>query len=148
MYVWPQRQSWRPLVCLLCIFFAFVVLLWQLKKCKVPTADIVHIYCALIHSILQNASAVFAGLPKYFACFAVVSSKAKLLWPPYTSTQVINFLFFPSSSTLLGYSYLTIYNVKVTRPSFCVGGYHPTLKLSGIPTFTFIVSLTHRMDNI
>ena len=38
-------------------------------------------------------------------------------------------------------------NVKVTRPSF-LGGYHPTLKLSGIPTFTFIVSLTHRMDNI
>ena len=28
------------------------------------------------------------------------------------------------------------------------GGYHPTLKLSGFPTFTFIVSLTHRMDNI
>ena len=27
-------------------------------------------------------------------------------------------------------------------------GYHPTLKLYGIPTFTFIVSLTHRMDNI
>ena len=38
---------------------------------------------------------------------------------------------------------------KVTRPSFFGGGgYHPTLKLSGIPTFTFIVSLTHRMDNI
>ena len=36
---------------------------------------------------------------------------------------------------------------KVTRPSF-LGGYHPTLKLSGIPTFTFIVSLTHKMDNI
>ena len=36
---------------------------------------------------------------------------------------------------------------KVTRPSF-FGGYHPTLKLSGIPIFTFIVSLTHRMDNI
>ena len=36
---------------------------------------------------------------------------------------------------------------KVTRPSF-LGGYHPTLKLSGIPTFTFIVSLTHRMNNI
>ena len=29
-----------------------------------------------------------------------------------------------------------------------LGGYHPTLKLSGITTFTFIVSLTHRMDNI
>ena len=26
--------------------------------------------------------------------------------------------------------------VKVTRPSF-LGGYHPSLKLSGIPTFTF-----------
>ena len=37
---------------------------------------------------------------------------------------------------------------KVTRPRFFGGGYHPTLKLSGIPTSTFIVSLTHRMDNI
>ena len=39
---------------------------------------------------------------------------------------------------------------KVTRPSFFggEGGYHPTLKLSAIPTFTFIVSLTLRMDNI
>ena len=37
--------------------------------------------------------------------------------------------------------------LKVTRPSF-FGGYHPTLTLSGIPTFTFIASLTHRMDNI
>ena len=25
----------------------------QLKKCKVPSADIVHIYCALIRSILE-----------------------------------------------------------------------------------------------
>ena len=37
--------------------------------------------------------------------------------------------------------------LKVTRSSF-LGGYHPTLTLSGIPTFTFIASLTHRMDNI
>ena len=38
--------------------------------------------------------------------------------------------------------------IKVTRPSFSGGGgYHPTLKLSGILTFTFMVSLTHRMDN-
>ena len=35
----------------------------QLKKCKVPSADIVHIYCALIRSILEYAYAVFAGLP-------------------------------------------------------------------------------------
>ena len=37
----------------------------QLKKCKGPSADIVHIYCALIRSILEYASAVFADLPKY-----------------------------------------------------------------------------------
>ena len=39
--------------------------------------------------------------------------------------------------------------IKVTRPSFFLGGgYHPTLKLSGITNFTFIISLTQRMDNI
>ena len=27
-------------------------------------------------------------------------------------------------------------------------GYHPTLKFSGIPTFTLIISLTYSMDNI
>ena len=34
-------------------------------------------------------------------------------------------------------------HLKVTQHSFFLGGggYHPTLKLSGIPTFTFIVSL-------
>ena len=35
----------------------------QLKKYKVPSADIVHIYCALIRSILDYASAAFADLP-------------------------------------------------------------------------------------
>ena len=40
----------------------------QLKS-KVPSADIVHIYCALIRSILEYASAVFADLPKYLACY-------------------------------------------------------------------------------
>ena len=29
-----------------------------------------------------------------------------------------------------------------------LGGYHPTLKFSGIPTFTLIISLKHSMDNI
>ena len=37
----------------------------QLEKCKVPSADIVHIYCVLIRSILGYA---FARLPKYLAC--------------------------------------------------------------------------------
>ena len=41
----------------------------QLKKCKVPSADIVHIHCSLIRSILEYASAVFAHLPKYLACY-------------------------------------------------------------------------------
>ena len=43
----------------------------QLKKCKVPSADIVHIHCSLIRSILEYASAVFADLPKYLACYLV-----------------------------------------------------------------------------
>ena len=41
----------------------------QLKKCKVPSADIVHIYSALIRSILEYVSAVFADLAKYLACY-------------------------------------------------------------------------------
>ena len=41
----------------------------QLKKCKVPSADIVHMYRELIRSILEYASAVFADLPKYLACY-------------------------------------------------------------------------------
>ena len=42
---------------------------------------------------------------------------------------------------------LKVYIGKVTR-SVILWGYHPTLKLSGIPTFTLIVSLTYSMDNI
>ena len=37
--------------------------------------------------------------------------------------------------------------LKVTRPSF-FGGVPSYFELSGIPNFTFIVSLTNRMDNI
>ena len=48
-------------------------------------------------------------------------------------------------------TFYQIRELKVTRPSFFFGGGggdHPTLKLSDISTFTFIVSVTHRMDNI
>ena len=38
----------------------------------------------------------------------MVSSKAKLLWPPYTLIQAINFFVPSSCSPLLVYSYLTI----------------------------------------
>ena len=41
----------------------------QLNKCKVLSADIVHIYCVLLRSILEYASAFFADLPKYLACY-------------------------------------------------------------------------------
>ena len=41
----------------------------KLKKCKVPSPDIVHIYWALIRFILEYASAAFADLPKYLACY-------------------------------------------------------------------------------
>jgi len=57
----------------------------QLKKCKVPSADIVHIYCALIRSILEYAPAVFADLPKYLACYLENVQKRVLsnpiIWP-------------------------------------------------------------------
>ena len=55
----------------------------QLKKCKVPSADIVHIYCALIRSILEYASAVFSGLPKYLACYLenVQKRALSIIWP-------------------------------------------------------------------
>ena len=45
-------------------------------------------------------------------------------------------------------SFLTYYSLRWLDPVFFGGGYHPTSKLSGIPTFTFIVSLTYSMDNI
>ena len=46
-------------------------------------ADIVHIYCALIRSILEFTSAVFADLPKYLACYLENMQKRALsiLWP-------------------------------------------------------------------
>ena len=52
----------------------------QLKKCK---TDIVHIYCALILSILEYASAFFAGLPKYLACYLknVQKRVLSIIWP-------------------------------------------------------------------
>ena len=52
----------------------------QHKKCK---TDIVHIYCALIPSILEYASAFFAGLPKYLACYLenVQKRVLSILWP-------------------------------------------------------------------
>ena len=55
----------------------------QLKKCKFPSADIVHIYCALIRSILEYASAVFANLPKHLAYYHenVQKRAFSIIWP-------------------------------------------------------------------
>ena len=57
----------------------------HLKKCKVPSADIVHVYCALIRSILEHAPAVFADLPKYLDCYLENVQKRVLsnpvIWP-------------------------------------------------------------------
>ena len=38
--------------------------------------------------------------------------------------------------------------IKSLKNEVILWGYHPSLKLSGIPTFPLIVSLTHSMDNI
>ena len=57
----------------------------QLKKCKVPSADIVHIYCALIRSILEYASAVLSLLTYllYLACYLenVQKRPLSIVWP-------------------------------------------------------------------
>ena len=43
-------------------------LITQLKRAKVPTEDIIQIYCACIRSILEYASPVFHNsLPKYLS---------------------------------------------------------------------------------
>ena len=50
---------------------------------KFPLANIVHIYCALIGSILEYASAVFADLPKYLACYLenMRTRALSITWP-------------------------------------------------------------------
>ena len=55
----------------------------QLKKCKVPSANIVHIYCMPICSVLEYASTVFAGLPKNLACYLenVQKRALSIIWP-------------------------------------------------------------------
>ena len=57
----------------------------DLKKFKVPSADIVHIYCALIRSILEYASAVLSLLTYllYLACYLenVQKRPLSIVWP-------------------------------------------------------------------
>ena len=38
-----------------------------LKKCGVPTSDLITVYCSLIRSVIEYASAVFANLLKYLS---------------------------------------------------------------------------------
>ena len=38
-----------------------------LKKCGVPTSDLITVYCALMRSVIEYASAVFANLPKHLS---------------------------------------------------------------------------------
>ena len=38
-----------------------------LKKCGVPTSDLITVYCSLIQSVIEYASAVFTNLPKYLS---------------------------------------------------------------------------------
>ena len=39
----------------------------SLKKCGVPTSDLITVYYSLIRSVIEYASAVFANLPKYLS---------------------------------------------------------------------------------
>ena len=55
----------------------------QLKKCKVPSADIVHIYCALIRSILEYASAVLSLLTCLSIVLAILRTCQKRPFPSF-----------------------------------------------------------------
>ena len=74
----------------------------QLKKSKVPSADIVHIYCALISSILEYASAVFAVLPKDLACYLenVQKRALSIIWPVFCMKQHLTKLHYPLFMTV------------------------------------------------
>ena len=39
----------------------------SLKNCGVPTSDLITVYCSLIRSVIEYASAVFANFPKYLS---------------------------------------------------------------------------------
>ena len=73
----PQRLGYQTLNC------KMVYIQTSYTCSLVSSADIVHIYCALIRSILEYASAVFADLPKYLACYLenVQKRALSIIWP-------------------------------------------------------------------
>ena len=73
----PQRLGYQTLNC------KMVYIQTSYTCSLVSSADIVHIYCALIRSILEYASAVFAGLPKYLVCYLknVQKRALSIIWP-------------------------------------------------------------------
>ena len=73
----PQRLGYQTLNC------KMVYIQTSYTCSLVSSADIVHVYCALLCSILVYASAVFAGLPKYLACYIKNVQKRALsvIWP-------------------------------------------------------------------
>ena len=73
----PQRPGYQTLNC------KMVYIQTSYTCSLVSSADIVHIYCALIRSILEYASAVFADLPKYLACYLenVQKRALSIIWP-------------------------------------------------------------------
>ena len=38
-----------------------------LKKCGMPTSDLITVYCSLTQSVIEYVSAVFMNLPKYLS---------------------------------------------------------------------------------
>ena len=54
-----------------------------LKKCGVPTSDLITVYCSLIRSVTEYASAVFANLPKYLSdVLEGIQKRALRIIPP------------------------------------------------------------------
>ena len=64
----------------------------SLKKCGVPASDLITVYCSLIRSVIEYASAVFGNLPKYLSD-ALEGIQTDTKWP---------LVFFVSRQSLAG----------------------------------------------
>ena len=71
----------------------------SLKKCGVPTSDLITVYCFLIQSVIEYTSAVFANLPKYLSdAFEGIQKRALMI--------ILSNLHYDEALTLSGLSSL------------------------------------------
>ena len=105
----------------------------EVSECSLSRVILLNLWNEQYVTIISTQYTVCSYLRKQAYCM--------LLFLFFCISILFNFYF------IYAFIFLHCIDLRWLDPVF-FGGYHPTLKLSGIPTFTFIVSLTHRMDNI